>query len=59
MPGRPYVAAKPFISPSTFFVELPSPSVDEKGLGEIPAGDYPLGLAQEAVRALRLAAENA
>jgi hypothetical protein len=59
MPGRPYVKP-PFINSSvTHFIEPPSPSIDEKGLGEIPSGDYPLGLAQEACRVLRLAVENA
>jgi hypothetical protein len=58
MPGRPYTAPKPFNSSAQNFVELPSPSIDERGLGEVSAGDYPLGLAQEAVRELRLAVEN-
>jgi hypothetical protein len=58
MPGRPFISKPLLNSTATHFVELPSPSIDEKGLGEIPPGDYPLGLAQEAVRVLRLAVEN-
>jgi hypothetical protein len=58
MPGPKY-QPKPFVSSTAgHFIAMPSPSIDERGLGEIPAGDYPGELAKEACRNLRLAAES-
>jgi hypothetical protein len=59
MPGRPYVAPPPFNSAAGHFIDMPSASIDERGLGDVAPGDHPLGLAQEALRGLRLAVEGA
>jgi hypothetical protein len=41
-----------------FFIPLPSPSIHEGALGDVDASDGPRSFCQEALRALRLAAEK-
>jgi hypothetical protein len=51
-----HLPPKPGLLP--FFIPLPSPSIHEGALGDVDPADGPRSFCQEALRALRLAAER-